>query len=52
MLERVRAHHARPVYLVLLLPNLANKIIIFRLLWKGNWFVQEKSCKILTDIIR
>ncbi|KAJ1291325.1 hypothetical protein BS78_02G308100 [Paspalum vaginatum] len=22
-----------------------------RLLWKGNWFVQEKSCKILTDII-
>nr|CAB3458251.1 unnamed protein product [Digitaria exilis] len=21
------------------------------LLWKGNWFVQEKSCKILTDII-
>jgi len=22
-----------------------------RLLWKGNWFVQEKSCKILTDIV-
>ncbi|PWZ14511.1 putative V-type proton ATPase subunit H [Zea mays] len=28
-----------------------NKIIVFRLLWKGNWFVQEKSCKILTVII-
>ncbi|KAL5678054.1 hypothetical protein ACJX0J_014185, partial [Zea mays] len=25
--------------------------LIFRLLWKGNWFVQEKSCKILTAII-
>jgi V-type H+-transporting ATPase subunit H len=22
-----------------------------RLLWKGNWFVQEKSCKILTRIV-
>ncbi|ONM58120.1 V-type proton ATPase subunit H [Zea mays] len=26
-------------------------LAIFRLLWKGNWFVQEKSCKILTVII-
>lgn len=24
----------------------------FRLLWKGNWFIQEKSCKILAWIIR
>lgn len=24
----------------------------FRLLWKGNWFVQEKSCKILAMIVR
>ncbi|KFK22064.1 hypothetical protein AALP_AAs67360U000100, partial [Arabis alpina] len=23
----------------------------FRLLWKGNWFIQEKSCKILAWII-
>lgn len=25
---------------------------IFRLLWKGNWFIQEKSCKILALIVR
>lgn len=24
----------------------------FRLLWKGNWFIQEKSCKILALIVR
>ncbi|OWM75743.1 hypothetical protein CDL15_Pgr021908 [Punica granatum] len=24
---------------------------IFRLLWKGNWFIQEKSCKILALIL-
>lgn len=23
-----------------------------RLLWKGNWFIQEKSCKILSLIVR
>ncbi|TKY55785.1 V-type proton ATPase subunit H [Spatholobus suberectus] len=23
----------------------------FRLLWKGNWFIQEKSCKILAVIV-
>ncbi|KAL4193727.1 hypothetical protein AMTRI_Chr06g200900 [Amborella trichopoda] len=41
-------------------PSLANEdiyepflniIIVFRLLWKGNWFIQEKSCKILALII-
>ena len=25
---------------------------LFRLLWKGNWFIQEKSCKILALIVR
>ncbi|RWR83909.1 V-type proton ATPase subunit H [Cinnamomum micranthum f. kanehirae] len=25
--------------------------IIFRLLWKGNWFIQERSCKVLSLIV-
>ncbi|RCV13430.1 hypothetical protein SETIT_2G346100v2 [Setaria italica] len=35
------------------LTYVATSVFSFRilLLWKGNWFVQEKSCKILTDII-
>ncbi|KAA3457275.1 V-type proton ATPase subunit H-like isoform X1 [Gossypium australe] len=41
---------------VTILPSLAVKLTIhnlstFRLLWKGNWFIQEKSCKILALIV-
>uniref|UniRef100_A0A7C9DQB6 V-type proton ATPase subunit H n=1 Tax=Opuntia streptacantha TaxID=393608 RepID=A0A7C9DQB6_OPUST len=34
--------------------SLANEDIyepFLRLLWKGNWFIQEKSCKILAQIV-
>lgn len=27
-------------------------LMYFRWLWKGNWFIQEKSCKILALIVR
>ncbi|GAV87562.1 V-ATPase_H_N domain-containing protein/V-ATPase_H_C domain-containing protein, partial [Cephalotus follicularis] len=31
--------------------NQSINLSTFRLLWKGNWFIQEKSCKILTLIV-
>ena len=44
-----------PAYFVVIyfqLQLIKQCIVCFRLLWKGSWYIQEKSCNILTLIIR
>ncbi|KAF8391770.1 hypothetical protein HHK36_022004 [Tetracentron sinense] len=42
---------AHPILFAQVTQQCDNSVQRFRLLWRGNWFIQEKSCKILSLIV-